>query len=313
MVKGQGKQGKCVMTPFIFVTILCVILGFILLVVPLFTFESDYYIKNNHFSSRIQFVAPQIHSYDTIVFEASEKTNTGIYIFPKGYEKKLTATEIFSVQSRTISASLGTGDAAVIDFYYMNQSQMKVDASGGDGCIFEFNLKDFSEYAEYKPTGKVVVISDELSKSPEVQNHNSLGSVTYHMTHNYTSYGMNYAVLVNKGKKKDVKFSVVVYSPLYNFSSKDALYYCVNESSCKFERLPRGFFALGDISVKEQGKANTVSVCEQYNDYFRWAFPTAIYLLLFFIVLITGIVQCICDRRKPRTVGSYSSIEDPIN
>jgi len=302
---------NCKISPFLLVLFICLGLGVVLMVVPIFSFRVKDYVKKEAFLTDLQFGVPQLDYYDTLVYKVSEKTGCSIHIFKEGYEKKLNATTHDLAQVKVIKAKLEKGDAAVIPFHFLPRTHVDLLVTGEDGSELKFNYCDFKNYSTYKsPSKKIITASTEKD---EVSG--GFMNVVLNQTIIYTdSYGLGYAIVENHGKTGVITFNLMASTPVYNITESDAIAYCVNESSCKLQKLPRNFFALAYIHVEPNSQHQTfVTISEQYRDWVRWTFPSVIYGLLFLTVVVTGIIQLAVNARRKKSPSSYSTIQDPLN
>ena len=301
----QPKQpeGMCKFSLFVFTLVLCFVLGAVLVVVPVLTFKESDTMKKVDFSTDLQFVFRQSEKFDSIVFKASQPNGTGVYVFKKGYEKKLKSTSgQHYTQSKTLEQNLGTGESGVAEIYYMPKSFLEVEALGEEGCSFTFEMMDYKQYKEFKKKNTVITMSADTR-----------GSKEFYTNHTYDTYGVNYLVLTNKGKPGLVVYSVRVETPVYDLNATEAVAHCMNKSTCDLQSLPRDYFAIANIHVSDNSKMNVITITQIYNDNFRWTFPILIYALLVVIIICDIIIYCACSSvARKRGVSGYSSISDPV-
>jgi len=302
---------KCKLSPFLVVLFICLGLGIVLIVVPIFSFRVQHYVRKEPFLTDLQIGIPQLDYYDTLVFQATDKTGCSIHVFKEGYEKKLNATTHDLAQIKVIKAKLEKGDAAVIPFHFLPKTFVDIHVTADDGAELEFNYCDYANYSSYKsPSKKIVTESNEKESV-------SGGFMNVALEKNFTyndTFGTGYSILVNKGKPVHITYNLMATTPVFNITESDAIAYCVNESSCKLQRLPRKFFALAFIHVEANSQhQNFITISEQYRDWVRWTFPSVIYGLLFLTVVVTAVIQLIVNARRKKSPTSYSTIQDPLN
>jgi len=296
-------EGLCKFSLFLFTLILCVILGAVLVVVPILTFEEKDTMKNEEFDSDLQFVFRQSEKFDTVVFKTSQPNGTGLYVFKKGYEKKLKATGNFTHQVKTFDKKLGSGESASAKIYYMPKSFLEIEGVGEEGTSLTYERMDPKKYEEFKEKNHVIAMSPD-----------AIGSNDFYENFTYDTYGVHYIVITNKGKPGNVAFSANVDTPLYSLALNDSVSWCTDEDKCEFQSLPRDYFALVNVHVSEKSKMNTITITQIYNSTFRWTFPILIYSLLAVIIICDIIIYCVCASvAKKRGTSGYSSISDPIN
>jgi len=305
MGKNKKQGSKCLYAPTIFATVICFVLIAIIAVLNHFSLASDYYIHKIEFASDMQFPVTQMHAYDSLVLDTTQKKDTSIYVYKPGHQKKLQPTGRSSTQFHEVNAALSKGDAAVIPFFYVDGSFMEATADYDNGVDLKFKLLTPTEYVDYSPKGKI-------RKSSDGSVSNGLGG-SWNELQNYTSFGMYYAALENHGVKGKVNFRVTVVNPLFKVGKEGSVEHCANKSSCKVQQLPNDFFAMVNVHVSEANKTNKVTVTEQYRDFMRWQFPLAAYILLVLIPIFTLLIQCCMLKRGKGKVNSYSAISDPLD
>jgi len=300
MPQTKGEKKGCVLTPFSFTLILCIILGGVLIFEPNMTFESYDYASKLQFDMSAQVFMPQKDKFEALVYSTNNASGAELYVYKPGTE--LAATEKGWVVQHSVQRVIENGDAFVFPIYYVKNSYMEVDAFGAEGCLLEFKNLNEEEFKSFKPSGKIHLESGLTSANV----------VKYNTT--FDSFGKSYAVLLNVGYETNVSFKVNIRSPLYNVSSAPALYTCVGMQTCKLENLPRKYFAVVNIHTDYSSVANSVSLTQQFNDRFRWVFPSVLYAVLVFIVICVGVGQAIFNHMKAKKSSptAYSTIEDPL-
>jgi len=292
-------EGLCKFSIFLFILILAFVLGGALVVIPIFTFEQVDTVRNTPVGTDLQFAINQTDKYDALWFKASQSEGTGIYIYKKDYVLKPSSR--YSFQSLTLEQKLGKGQSAAGMIYYMPRSLLEVEAEGEDGTAFSVKLMDPHEYNEFKKKNSVITMA-----TPD-----AYGGDIFYTNHTYDSNGINYVVITNTGKEGDVQLSATVQTPMYNLTTKDAVAWCMNETECKFENLPRNYFALVNVHIKDMSKMNGITIVQMYNNTFRWTFPILVYALLALIIVVDIIVYCVCSSvARKRAVGGYAQIQD---
>jgi len=294
------KGSKCVLSPFAFTVILCFVLGLALVVVPIFTFKSEEYVKKIRFDMTSQFFVPQKDRYDAFEYTTSNASNSALYVFKAG--TKLQTSETSWAARREVTEHLKKGDAIVIPFLYVEGSYMEVEVDGDQGCHVDFKNISQEEYEEFHPSGTVHVKSG--------------AQIQYlQLNHTFTSFGKSYGVVQNSGADGNVTFKFHIRSPVYNVSSATPIFTCEKVASCTAQTLPRGCFGVVNYVVSPDAKtALTVSVTLMHNDKFRWGFPCGVYGALVLIVVLVGVGQLIVRaiRKKNGSGMTYQEVEDPL-
>jgi len=299
----SGKQGKCVVSPFVFTLCLCVAIGFVLIIVPFMTFANIDYAKNVHFGMTAQFFMPQMKKFDSLVYSTKNGKLSSLYVFKSG--TKLQTISRGWAETYTSTEVLENGDVFVFPYFYVVDSYVEANGYCPEGCLLEIKDLNQDDYDNFEVNGRKIV-GQSYSNGLTLSN-----SVKYNATSQ--SFGKNYLALINTGKSANVTFSVNVKSPIYNVSTATPIESCVDVESCKLQKLPKDYFAVVDIQSEQGVTAAIVSLVQQHNDDFRWGFPSLMYVSLILIVIVVGIGQLIynCVKRN-RSQNAYTTVEDPL-
>jgi len=295
----QKPEGPCKFSIFLFILVLALVLGGAFVVIPIFTFEQIDTVRNTPVGTDLQFAINQSDKYNALWFKATQSQETGIYIYKKDYVLKPSSRHSF--QSLSLEQKLTKGQSAAGMIYYMPRSFLEIEADGDNGTAFSVKLMTPHEYDEFKKKNSVITMA-----TPD-----SYGGEPFYTNHTYDSNGINYVVVTNTGKEGNVQLSATVQTPMYNLTTNDAVAWCVNESECKFQNLPRNYFALVNVHIQDMSKMNGITIVQMYDDTFRWTFPILVYALLAFVIIMDIIIYCACAAvAKKRSVGGYSQIQD---
>ena len=260
------------LSPFIFVICLCAVLGVALLFVPFITFKSENVLDTISYGHK-QVIVHQKDRFRALVVESSQDKTASVYVFDSNHLPKITNDTWQEISAR--SKTLAPHEALTIEFYTHN------------GTV-----------------GSFIFSPSNSSLKIEVDGH-AINDTVYQA--NFTDFGKHTAALRNVGKQSiNAKLTVVLSTPYYDVINATAVAKCEGHKRCKLQHLPKGYAAFVNISLGSPAAAVTVTAVEQYDDLYRWMFPLLIYTVLFLIVVITGVAQCIYIKKFKN--HSYTAI-----